>query len=421
MEYSVKNFAVIISAVMLFFFTSASFAKGGKDSKEKVLEQINSLAGYSCATLLNAEGKSKCDYSITLGKWFPYEPAWHTGQVINALVKAYELTGNREYLKYAVKAGDWWCGLKITDNPKLDGLLMAVHGDYVGDYIIFSTISDGTPGLFRLYRATKVKKYAEIPTEAGDWLLKHMYVPSEGVFYDAVNARTGEVMKKRSPFWPDKAHQTLFDVARPNNEGSLFLDMYKFTGNEKYKEVFLSLCNSLLEKQGPHGLWMRFTPNNLADSTFHPRFNLWYAESLLNGYELTHDRKYLDAAVRTLRTYKRAQQPDGTIYYKNYLDGRFDNNSVAGSAVAFAGILWMRLVNYGVGAEFKHNIELSYKWISRNHFAYDQPDRNLAGAVMDITQKNKKGTLMITERGLGSSFGLRFLVDYYDYKFGNSK
>jgi hypothetical protein len=137
----------------------------------------------------------------------------------------------------------------------------------------------------------------------------------------------------------------------------------------------------------------------------------------LNGYEITHDRRYLDAAVKTLLTYKRAQQPDGTIYYKNYMDGRFDNNSVAGSAVAFAGILWMRLVKYGVGGQFRHNIELSYEWISKNHFAYDHPDKNLAGAVMDITQKHKKGRLMITERGLGSSFSLRFLVDYYKYKF----
>ncbi len=412
-----KTFASVMIIVLMATSGHTAIAGSGEGTKEKVMEQIEKLADYCSTTLLDNKGESKCDYNITLGKWLPYEPAWHTGQIINALVKTYKLTGDEKYLAYAKKAADWWCGLKITNNPKLDGLVMGVHGDYVGDYIVFSTISDGTPGLFRLYRATKIGKYAEVPTDAGRWLLEHMYVPEEGVFYDAINAKTGEVMKQHSPFWPNKKHQTLFDVARPNNEGSLFLDMYKYTGNEKYKEVFLSICNSLVEKQGPQGLWMRFTPNNLADSTFHPRFNLWYAESLLNGYDITHDRKYLEAAVKTLKTYQDAQQKDGTIYYKNYLNGMFDNNSVAGSAVAFAGILWIRLVKYGVGSQFKHSIELSYKWISKNHFAYDHPDANLAGAVMDITQKDKDGKFMITERDLGSTFGLRFLIDYYKYKY----
>ena len=37
-------------------------------------------------------------------------------------------------------------------------------------------------------------------------------------------------------------------------------------------------CGSLVAKQGPEGLWMEFTPNNQAKGSFHPRFNLWYAE-----------------------------------------------------------------------------------------------------------------------------------------------
>ncbi len=387
------------------------------DIGKQVLSQIRVLANYSCNTLLNEKGESRCDYNLTLGAWLPYEPAWHTGQVINALVKAYQLTGEQKYLAYARKAGDWWCSLKITENPRLKGLVRAVHGDYVGDYIVFSTISDGTPGLFNLYNVTHDRKYAQIPTEAGEWLLKNMYIPEQGIFYDAVDAKTGEVMKNESPFWSGKKEQTLNDVARPNNEGSLFLDMYYFTKDEKYREVFIAICNSLVEKQGPQGLWMQFTPNNAADSSYHPRFNLWYAESLLDGYELTHDRKYLDAAEKTLLTYQKAQQKDGTFYYKNYLNGNFDKSSVAGSAAAFAGLLWIRMVKYGDGDEFKNNIEKSYGWISKNHFANDHPDKNLRGAVLELTTKIKSGKLLMTQRDLGTTFALRFLIDYYEYRF----
>ncbi len=344
----------------------------------------------------------------------------HTGQVINTLVKTYELTGEKQYLASAEKAGNWWCSLKITDNPKLDGLVRAVHGDYVGDYIVFSTVSDGTPGLFRLYGVTQEKKFAEIPTEAGEWLLQNMYLPKQGMFYDAIDVKTGKVMKKWSPFWPGKKKQTLNDVARPNNEGSLFLDMYRYTKVERYKKVFLNICNSLVAKQGPQGLWMQFTPNKMADSLYHPRFNPWYAESLLNGYGVTHDMKYIEAARKTLLMYQNAQQPDGTIYYKNYLNGKFNKGSVAGSAVAFAGLLWIRMVDYGFGDQFKESIERSYRWISKNYFSYDNPDTNLRGAVIDMNIRNKNGRLWITQRDVGTSFALRFLVDYYQYKFGES-
>ncbi len=417
MEDKVRIRKVVYLSLPLLtvFFVRIGMAQG--DSlKGRVLQQIKRLADYSCTTLLDEKGESRCDYNITLGKWFPYESAWHTGQIINALVKTYRLTGNRKYLAYATKAADWWCGLQIHNNPKLNGLVMAVHGDYVGDYIIFSTISDGTPGLFRLSDVTHEKKYAEVPTRAGEWLLKNTYIPDQGMFYDAVNAKTGEVMKRHSPFWPGKENQTLNDVARPNNEGSLFLDMYRYTKDDKYRKVFLDICNSLVGKQGPQGLWMQFSPNNSADSSYHPRFNLWYAEALLNGYELTHDRKYLEAAKKTLLMYQRAQQKDGTIYYKNYLNGKFDNNSIAGSSVAFAGLLWIRMVKYDAGEEFRDNIEKSYKWISKNHFSYDNPDRNLRGAVIDLVMKKKNGRLLITQRDLGAIFSLRFLVDYYKYK-----
>ena len=106
-------------------------------------------------------------------------------------------------------------------------------------------------------------------------------------------------------------------------------------------KLFIELCESLVERQGPEGLWMDFMPNHKADGSFHPRFNLWYAESLIEGYELTGDRSYLEAAAQTARMFVRVQKGDGTIYYKNYLDGRSNQNSVCGSAVAFAGIIWL--------------------------------------------------------------------------------
>lgn len=402
----------------LFIFSflninQASFAQYDSLSKE-IVSVLTECADYSADILLDEEGKSRCDYNLIEGKWYAYEPPWHTGQVINGLVETYKITKNEKYLYHAKRAGDWWCGLLITDHPKLKGMINAVHGDGVED-IVFATVTDGTPGLFNLYKVTGIKKYAEVPTGAGQWMLENMFLPEEGVFYDAIDAKTGEVKKENSPFWPDKKEQKLFDVSRPNNEGSLFKDMYEFTKDERYKKVFIELCESLIEKQDKYGLWMDFMPNHKEEGTYHPRFNLWYAESLLEGYDLTGDKRYLDAAKKTLITYQKAQRKEGTIFYKNYLDGSYNENSITGSAVAFAGILWIRLAKYGVGDEFKSNIKKSFDWIVKNRFSVDHPDENLRGAVINLRTRRKHGKIWMTQRDVGTSFALRFLAEYYNY------
>jgi len=406
------------ATIMFCLLIAGSLAAQDKSpSKEEVLQAIRECARYASEVLLDENGKSRCDYAMMEGKWRDYEPPWHTGQIINGLVEAYKVTKEEKYLAAARKAGDWWVGLEIKDHPKLKGMVRAIHGDGL-EYIVCATVTDGTPGLFNLYRVTKEKKYADVPTSAGEWMLRNFYLPKEGMLYDMADPKTGEVLKENSPFWPEKKKQTLNDVARVNNEGFLYKDMYEYTGNPRYKEVFLNLCESLVAKQGPEGLWMQFSPNNAEKGSFHPRFNLWNAESLIEGFVLTGNKSYLDAARKTLTFYLKYQKKDGTIFYENYLDGRSNENSVTGSTIAMAGLLWLRLQQLGVGEEFKENIERSARWILGNRFAADHPDKNLAGATMNIRTRTKGGKLYLTQRDLGTSFSLRFLAAYYNERYG---
>ncbi len=407
----------IIAAVLLLLAVNNSTSQDLTISKDMVLKAINEGGNYTVNVLLDDNGKSRCDYNLTEGKWYEYEPPWHTGQLIAGLIEVYKVTKDKKYLNAAKRAGDWWCSLLITDHPKLKGMVNSAHGDVSGETIVFATTSDGTLGLFNLYKATGDKKYAEVPTSAGNWMMKHMYIPEHKLFYDAVDPVSGEVYKANSPFVDTGDNSALYRIARPNNEGSLFKDMYEFTGEEKYKEMFIELCESLLMYQGPKGLWMDFGPNHINEGSFHPRFNLWYAESLLEGYELTKDRRYLEAAKKTLLTYQKAQKNDGTIYYKNFLDGSSNENSLCGSAVSFAGMLWIRLVEYGVGNEFNENIEKSASWVIKNRFGQDHPDPNLRGAFLNLRTRRKHGKIWMTQRDVGTSFGMRFMAAYYNYKF----
>jgi rhamnogalacturonyl hydrolase YesR len=388
--------------------------------KEEVVKAINGTARYVAEVILDKEGKSRCDYNITEGKWYDYEVPWHTGQAINALLAAYKSTGNKSYLEAAKHGGNYWIGMEIKDHPKLKGMLNAPHGDVIGqDYVVFATISDGTPGIYELSRVTKDQKYAKVATNAAAWMLKNMYYPEQGVCYDNIDIKTGEVLKEYSPFWKQKdaKDQKLFDVSRPNTEGSLFKDAFEFSGDIKFKEAFINLCNSLIEKQGPEGVWMQFMPNSVEAGSFHPRFSLWYAESLVEAFKLTDDKKYLEAAAKTCRAFAKAQQKDGTIFYDNYIDGRKpDKGSSTGSAAALAGIVWIELSKQGY-KEFDANIEKSATWILKNRYAEDHPDPNLRGAVLETRTRFQKGKVWLTNRDIGTSFALRFLVDYMHFKY----
>jgi uncharacterized protein YyaL (SSP411 family) len=389
-------------------------AHGGaspNDLQVRIREAIVQLADRIATVNLDERGMSRGDYSLLEGQWREYEPAWHTGQAILALVRAYESTGERRWLTAATRAGDWWVSLEATEPPALAGMVRAVHGAGI-DAIVFATVSDGTPGLFRLYDVTKDERYARVPTRAGRWMLTHMYEPRSRMFYDAVDPATGEVLKTASPFWPDKPIQVLNDVARPNNEGSLFKDMFEYTGDPQYRAVFLAICDSLVEKQGPEGLWMDFTPNDRRDGTVHPRFNLWYAESLFDGYDLTRDERYLRAAVKTLRFYARLQDRDGGFHYGIKLDGAVDKASSSGSTTAFAGLLWLRARGYGAGTEFDASVERALQWVLTHRYPASHPDRALAGAVQEVRTVVKEGRPRVVQRDIADAFAVRFLCDY---------
>ncbi len=412
----------MIRRLLVFLCLTASLAAATAPAdplRTQIREALATGADYAANVLLDADGQSRCDYNIVTSRWSPYEPAWHTGQIIFGLVEAYGITKNPHHLARARRAADWWVSLEIKDHPKLTGMVRAVHGAGI-DNIVFATVSDGTAGLFALWRLTGDERYAAVPTRAGEWMLRHMYVPEHGMFYDAVDPVTGEVLKTRSPFWPEKERQILTDVARPNNEGSLFKDMAAYTHDERYRKVFLALCDSLVAKQGPEGLWMEFTPNNAAKGSFHPRFNLWYAESLLEGYDLMHDPRYLAAARKTLLTYVKYQRKNGTIFYENFLDGTANESSPSGSTVAFAGLLWLRLTQLGAGEGCEAALERSLQWVLRNRYPTDHPDKNLAGGFFNLRASNSGAAVKIVHRDIGTAFGLRFLAAYYRHKFGDT-
>ncbi len=415
----VKRISTFLMLTLIFTYCKAQEVEIGLDIRYKNKIEQSLLAGikHAATVCLDKQGKAKGDYELVSGKWTEYEPAWHTGQLIKGLLDAYEVTKDDTALKSAKKAGDWWVTLQFPKGHKLEGFLNAVHGDKLGNLINTTTITDGTPGLFQLSKVTGDATYANVATSAGNWILDHLYLKEHQLSYNIVDPITGEIWKDKSPH---KEHQndpiTIKQVARPNAEGYLWKDMYAHTGIERYKSAYLEICDGLLDKQSDNGFWMDFEPNDPKTGRIHARFNTWNAEALLEAYELTKNKKYLEGAYKTGKAMASIQDKNGIIYYTSYTDGTVDKKSPCGSGTSFAGILWLRLYQLGY-KEFKNNITKALNFTLKNQFPDNHADKNIAGGYFEMRLEAKNGKVDMIYRDIATSFGLRFLSEIYKSEF----
>ncbi|MGE0633551.1 MAG: hypothetical protein AB7O96_14150 [Pseudobdellovibrionaceae bacterium] len=378
-------------------------------TREMILKSIERAADYGANIILDpVSGNSRCDYFIEKKKWQLYEPAWHTGQMIYALVAAQTLFPEKNYLLKAQKAGDWWKSLQYKEGV-LKGLIKADHGDDLEGFILFSTVSDGTAGLYQLSAATQDLSYAQVATEAGEFLLKKTPGTQPGLYFDNIDIRTSQVLKTVEQVRGRSGGANPY-LERINIEGSLFLDAFLFSKKEEFRKAFQEQCNATVARQDANGLWMDFAPNAKEVGYIHPRFNVWHAEALIRCFETFAARKYLDSALKTAEYYARYQLPDGSLDLqardKDKIKDRY-----SGSAVAFAGILWLKLSNPVIGPDFSRNINQAALWLVNHQYSEDFHIEEVRGAYKDLKIKPRQNETL--SRDLGTSFGIRFLVEYY--------
>ena len=216
--------------------------------------------------------------------------------------------------------------------------------------------------------------------------------------------------------------------------------------HKKLCDSFFEQANETIQRQDKYGLWMLWTPNDSSNNRFHPRFNVWYALSLLDAADFlntssyTHKfyngnngaliKLYVNASIRTAETYAFAQQESGTIYYWNQLvdidksKNKFkvvpEKNAPCGSGVAVSLSLWLRLYIKGYGDKSYSNIIKSVKWLIENQFSETHADLNLAGAYFEVGFRKiahwvSENTLDVVQRDLATNIGLQALSDYIMY------
>ncbi len=412
--------------VAMFLLAVCWSASGAQVPAESVHNTIVDQARYASRVALDENGAARGDFDLVRGTWQPYETAWHTGQLVLGLLAAYERTGETEFLDAAQRGGEWWMAQEIKDGP-LKGMLNAAHGDRLGPLINFTTLSDGSAGLYALTAVTGNRAYADVATRAARFTLERMYLPESGLIYNILDPSDGSLWTDRSPHHATRP-ASLYQVARPNIEGSLYLDAYAHSQQADFRQAFLRTLDSAVERQHANGFWMDFEPNDPARGQVHPRFNLWYAEALLRGYDFTEEQRYLDAALKTLRATQRLIDASGAMHYDN-LDVRYAEDaaeaklsdatdyairreSITGSASAFAGLLMLEAKRLTQTAEFDADIEAIAGWLIAHRYPSDHANPQLAGSALEIRRRNAGHQIELRARPIATAFSLRFLAAY---------
>lgn len=415
----VPAFFIVVISVLFFYFRATyqvallkkPFTQIQVLEKDVVLASIKNGADYIAQTILDREGQSRCDFEMQSRTWKKYEEAWHTGQMILALLEADSLLPKNQYLQKALFSGAWWKSLEIEEGP-LKGFLNADHGDDMPGIALFSTVSDGSHGLFRLSEKSEDPSYAEVATHAAEFLLREMPGTRPGHYLDNVDLeekkilRTQDEVENRNEL--KKTDNPYFE--RVNIEGSLFLDAYLFSKNEKFLKAFKDQCEATVLTQNDQGIWMSVFPNNIETGYIHPRFNLWHAEALLRCYDQFKDEKYMSGAIKTAEHYARYQLPDGSLDLAGEKADK-DKDLYSGSAVAFAGIIWLEISRKNAQHDYKENAKKAALWLVNHQYPLDYKLEEVRGGFKDL--KIRSGKNEILNRDLGTSFGVRFLAKYY--------
>jgi hypothetical protein len=88
-----------------------------------------------------------------------------------------------------------------------------------------------------------------------------------------------------------------------------------------------------------------------------------------------------------------------------------DKDLYSGSAIAFAGILWIEIASRKKNSDYRDNVRQAALWLVNHQFPLDYKIREVRGAFKDLKFRGGRG--VVVNRDLGSSFGVRFLVKYY--------
>jgi len=228
-----------------------------------------------------------------------------TGYAISLLVDLYHLEGNRDFLDFAVQAGEFLLGMQYKgENQKISGAFPRGYSfpqkEIVHDLYSFDT-AICISALVDLFRETNEQRFLTSAKVAGDWLANQMQYDS-GAFRAMYNYQTQDFAQINKWFGDGGC------LHAKNAIG--LLKLFDATGNPRYKESANKVCDWILKLQKRNGAF-KATEN---ESHTFTHAHCYATEGLLYAHLTLNNEKYLHAVKESAKWLIQAQNRDGSLY-----------------------------------------------------------------------------------------------------------
>src|SRR5690554_1802583 len=236
------------------------------------------------------KGAFRGEYSAANRQWWYYCPIWHGGQAVKALVMASEILGDQKYLDAAKLGAQWIFNNQVWDKSSPDhGLILAFED--IADKVNTSAVLECMHGLMMLADQTNSQEMWDRIIAAGDFIVRKMFMPEAGLFRDVYDPAKHDLLLP-NPF------RTKNDIGgRPLIDDAILLKLYDKTGDTRFRDVHISICETLLRDQNPAGNWLDYGPCSAEKGLFHPRHTYWWGMPMLDTYRETNREEFLKVAI----------------------------------------------------------------------------------------------------------------------------
>lgn len=318
------------------------------------------------------KGSFRGEYSVADRKWDFFCPTWHGGQAIKALAQAYQLTGDRRLLRSAEDAAEFLLQNQINTGPDA-GLILAYED--IGDKVFTSAVLESLDGLLVLADVTGQQRYRDSALSAARWCLERTWINGQGLLRDLYDPH-------KRKFIDDFVVTRENAPGRPLADDSIFLKAFDLTGEARYRDVFYEILHRLLRDERPAGNWVDYGPCCPKTGECHPRHAYWWGLPMLDAYQHSREKIWLDAAVRSGEWYVKAQRTDGGLFRFTDLNFKTACFEHATSGICCAAILWMRLFRETRDPQWLEPTRKALSYAMSVQFTEPQ-DPNLKGCVLE--------------------------------------
>ncbi len=343
-------------------------------------------------------GAIRGEYRAATGQWEFFCPIWHTGQAIKALVMASHVLGD-EFMDSAILGGEFILNNRITEGPD-KGLVLAYED--LPDIINTSAILEGLDGLFLLSAKTGDAKYRDAALAAVEWVQKNAVIGDKGLLRDHYDPA-------RRMFVPVNGVTT---EGRPLMDDAVFLTAFQLTGKKEYLRTAENIAARLLADEEPSGNWINYLPCNRQTGLIHPRQCYWWGHPMLAMYRFSRDERYRELFLRSCTWYQLALRRDGGLLRNTDLDFNTDSFGHATSGAAGAISMFLDALAELGQTDRLPLIERGLSYCMRLQFTHPK-DPNLHGCILEkVLEPDGTDASPYMIRDLGTIFFAQAMAKY---------